>query len=203
MADATPDPNGLLFIPFRFRVSFSNQFVPPQPGTSKPDVNFGPARCRGEFSEVSGLELTTTPKTLKEGGRNWGEVQLSAPVTFPNLVLKRGITRDTELWEWYRLLYQTGVYAYRADCRIEVKETEPGANGEDRIRMRWVARNCLPVKLKASDLSATANAVAIEELHLAHEGLELEWVEATAPSGPTNPAAGGTTGSVAGGGGGA
>lgn len=197
MADAMPDHNALLFVPFRFRVSFSNQFVPPQPGTRTPDVNFGPARCRGEFSEVSGLEMTTTPKTLKEGGRNWGEVQLSAPVTFPNLVLKRGVTRDTELWEWFRFLYQTGVYAYRADCRIEVKETEPGANGEDRVRMRWVARNCLPVKLKASDLSATANAVAIEELHLAHEGLELEWVEA--PARASNAPGAGTVGASGGG----
>ena len=85
--------------------------------------------------------MTTTPKTLKEGGRNWGEVQLSTPVTFPSLVLKRGITRDTELWQWYRFIYQTGVYAYRADCTIEVKESAKDENGEDRIRMRWIARN--------------------------------------------------------------
>lgn len=207
MADATTDPNALLFVPFRFRVSFSHQFVPPEPGSSRPNLKFGPAGCRGEFSEVSGLEMTTTPKTLKEGGRNWGEVQLSAPVTFPNLVLKRGITRDRELWEWITLLYRTGVYAYRADCRIEVKETEPGSNGDDRIRLRWVARNCVPVKFKTSDLSATANAVAIEELHLAHEGLELEWVEAapasTAAGGASGLSPGGAAGSTGGGAGGA
>lgn len=187
MPDAPASLEGLLFVPFRFRVSFSHQFAPPQAGSQEPDTHFGPVRCRGEFSEVSGLEMTTTPKSLKEGGRNWGEVQLSTPVTFPNLVLKRGITRETELWEWYRFIYQTGVYAYRADCLIEVKEITPGESGEDRIRMRWIARNCLPVKFKGSDLNATATAVAIEELHLAHEGLELAWVDA-----PAAPSAGGT-----------
>ena len=170
----------LLFVPFRFRVSFSHEFAPAQVGEQDGGQRFDLVQCRGEFSEIGGLEMTTTPKTLKEGGRNWGEVQLSTPVTFPNLVLKRGITGDTELWQWYRFIYQTGVYAYRADCTIEVKETAAGMDGEDVIRMRWIARNCLPVKFKGSDLSGTATGVAIEELHLAHEGLELAWVEPTA-----------------------
>lgn len=177
------DGAGLLFVPFRFRVSFSHEFAPAQVGQEQGEARFDLVRCRGEFSEVGGLEMTTTPKTLKEGGRNWGEVQLSTPVSFPNLVLKRGITREVELWQWCRFIYQTGVYAYRADCTIEVKETATGADGEDLVRMRWVARNCLPVKFKGSDLNATATGVAIEELHLAHEGLELTWVEAPGSGG--------------------
>ena len=183
MAEPTNDNVAdLLFVPFRFRVSFSHQFAPAQVGQEDGGERFDLVQCRGEFSEVGGLEMTATPKSLKEGGRNWGEVQLSTPVTFANLVLKRGITRDTELWQWYRFIYQTGVYAYRADCAIEVKETAAGMDGEEVIRMRWIARNCLPVKFKGSDLSGTASGVAIEELHLAHEGLELAWVDTPAPA---------------------
>ncbi len=183
MAEASDNVDALLLVPFRFRVSFSHEFAPAQVGQQDSGERFDLVQCRGEFSEIGGLEMTTTPKSLKEGGRNWGEVQLSTPVTFPNLVLKRGITRDTELWQWYRFIYQTGVYAYRADCTIEVKESARGDDGEDRIRMRWIARNCLPVKFKGSDLNATATGVAIEELHLAHEGLELAWAEPTAAPG--------------------
>jgi phage tail-like protein len=40
--------------------------------------------------------------------------------------------------------------------------------------MTWRLSNALPVKFKGPDLSATASQVAIEELHLVHEGLELE-----------------------------
>ena len=182
MPENQTDVDALLFVPFRFRVSFSHQFAPDPIGREQSADRFDLVQCRGEFSEIGGLEMSTTPKTIKEGGRNWGEVQLSTPVSFPNLVLKRGITRDTELWRWIQFIYRTGVYAYRADCIIEIKETEPGAKGADRMRMRWVARNCLPVKFKGSDLSATASSIAIEELHLAHEGLELGWVENPAPS---------------------
>ncbi len=177
MPEAGDNLDALLLVPFRFRVSFTHQFTPAPLGQDQSASRFDLVECRGEFSEVGGLEMTTTPKSLKEGGRNWGEVQLSTPVSFPNLVLKRGITRDRELWQWYRFIYQTGVYAYRADCTIELKESTVAADGEDQVRMRWVARNCLPVKFKGSDLNATASNVAIEELHLAHEGLELQWVE--------------------------
>ncbi|MDX2476086.1 MAG: phage tail protein [Gammaproteobacteria bacterium] len=178
-----PDKAGMqqtpeLFVPFRFRISFSHQYAPGAVGQENSKNKFDLIACKGEFSEVTGLEFNTTPKKLKEGGRNWGEVQLTAPVTFSNLVLKRGITRDTELWRWYQFIYRTGVYAYRADCVIEVLESYD----RDSVRMRWVARNCIPVKFKGADLNATSTSVAIEELHLAHEGLELEWVDATTPS---------------------
>ena len=189
MPEASENVDALLLVPFRFRVSFTHQFAPAPVGQEESDSRFDLVECRGEFSEIGGLEMTTTPKTLKEGGRNWGEVQLSTPVSFPNLVLKRGVTRDQELWQWYRFIYQTGVYAYRADCTIELKESAAGTDGEDQIRLRWIARNCLPVKFKGSDFSATATGVAIEELHLAHEGLELQWMSATGGA-ATSPAGG-------------
>ena len=172
-----PQDSGL-FVPFSFCISFSHQYAPGAVGQNNSQNKFDLIACKGDFSEVSGLEFNTTPKSLKEGGRNWGQVQLTNPVTFSNLVLKRGITRDTELWRWYQFIYRTGVYAYRADCIIEVKEP----HDREIVRMRWVARNCIPVKFKGSDLNATSTSVAIEELHLAHEGLELEWVDQSSSS---------------------
>ena len=172
----TLSQNPELFVPFRFRVSFSHQYEPGAIGQENGKNKFDLIACKGEFSEVTGLEFNTTPKTIKEGGRNWGDVQLTTPVNFPNLVLKRGITRDTELWNWYRFIYRTGVYAYRASCIIEALESYR-EGGYDVVRMRWLARNCVPVKFKGSDMNATASGVAIEELHLAHEGLEVEWID--------------------------
>ena len=180
MAENALENAAELFIPFRFQVSFSQPVVPARTGKEQTDGDSGAtekqAATNAYFSEISGLEMNTSPKTLKEGGRNWGQVQLSAPVSFPNLVLKRGFTRADDLWAWYRFIYQSGHYAFRADCTIAVKENTVDNGGNDRIRMTWTARNCLPVKFKGSDLSGTASNVAIEELHLAHEGLELEWV---------------------------
>ncbi|HEY6814621.1 MAG TPA: phage tail protein [Croceibacterium sp.] len=42
------------------------------------------------------------------------------------------------------------------------------------IRAVWRLRNAMPVKFRAGDLNAKGNDIAVEELHLVHEGLALE-----------------------------
>jgi phage tail-like protein len=39
------------------------------------------------------------------------------------------------------------------------------------VAWEWELRRCLPVKIRAPELNARASEVAIEELHLAHEGI--------------------------------
>ena len=144
------------FIPFRFRVTLFDS------------ADVSQELCQGAFSEVSGLEASMTPKTHKEGGRNWGEVQLSGPVTFPPVILKRGITDIDHLWNWFETTTRSANYGLRYSGMIEVflPSGEPA--------LRWNLINVLPTKFKGPDLSATASQVAVEELHLVHEGLTLE-----------------------------
>jgi phage tail-like protein len=42
------------------------------------------------------------------------------------------------------------------------------------IRLVWRLRNAMPIKFRAGDLNAKGADVAMEELHLVHEGLRLE-----------------------------
>jgi len=42
------------------------------------------------------------------------------------------------------------------------------------IRAVWRLRNAMPVKFRAGDLNAKGSDVAVEELHLVHEGLAME-----------------------------
>jgi phage tail-like protein len=42
------------------------------------------------------------------------------------------------------------------------------------IRAVWRLRNAMPVKFRAGDLNAKGNDIAVEELHLVHEGLSME-----------------------------
>ena len=144
------------FIPFRFRVTLFDS------------ADVSQELCQGAFSEVSGLEASMTPKTHKEGGRNWGEVQLSGPVTFPPVILKRGITNIDHLWNWFEITTRSANYGLRYSGMIEVflPSGEPA--------LRWNLINVLPTKFKGPDLSATASQVAVEELHMVHEGLTLE-----------------------------
>jgi phage tail-like protein len=45
-----------------------------------------------------------------------------------------------------------------------------------RVRIGWRLRNAMPVKFRIGDLNAKGSDVAVEEIHLVHEGLEMSGV---------------------------
>ena len=145
---------------FRFGVTFAESPLAAGGGTAPAQL------CKGAFSEVTGLDATMEPKVIKEGGRNYGPAQRVGPVTFSTVVLKRGMTFSRDIWRWFELV-QSGAYAYRLDVTISVLDT---AGTEV---LAWKLLRALPVKFKVSDLNASRSELAIEELHLAHEGLLL------------------------------
>lgn len=160
--EAAPELPENLLVPlhvFRFRVDFrKDPLGAEQPGDTV-------ALCSGAFSECTGLEATMEPKVIKEGGRNYGAVQRAGPVTFATLILKRGMTTTRDLWKWFELV-SGGAYAYRLAATVTLQNVA----GEPVVA--WDLRKALPVKFKAADLNAKGADVGIEELHLAHEGME-------------------------------
>ena len=146
---------------FRFHVSFRRQALG-HAAASGAELPI----CQGAFSECTGLEATMEPKVIKVGGANYGAVQRAGPVSFATVVLKRGMTRTRDLWNWFSMV-GGGAYAYRLMVEIELR------NARAEAVVRWALRRALPVKFKAADLNARGNEIGIEELHLAHEGLVL------------------------------
>jgi len=145
---------------FRFQVDFREQIIGNKAEGEKVVL------CSGAFSECSGLEANMEPRVIKEGGRNWGVIQRAGKTTFATLVLKRGMTRARDLWNWYEFV-GNGKYAHRLNVVITLFDT----SGQSVLA--WQLSNALPVKFKAADMNAKGTDVAIEELHLAHEGLSL------------------------------
>ncbi len=164
-----------LFVPFRFNVALYAQ--------DRDEIV-----CQGAFSEVSGLELTMEPKVIKEGGRNWGDVQRSGPTTFAPIVLRRGVTTSGDLWSWFDVTTRGANYGYRMNGEIEVfgnpSTAEPGGAAQPNPTMTWKLTDVLPTKFKGPDLSSTATQVAIEEVTLVVEGLELVRPQGAAGAGP-------------------
>lgn len=148
-------------IGFRFQVDFKEQML--ANATEGGEVLL----CRGAFAECSGLEVTMEPKTIKEGGRNWGANQRMGQVSFGTVVLKRGLSSNGDLWTWFSLVGQ-GAYAQRLNVTITLFD-QAGAG-----LYSWTLLKALPIKFKAPDLIASNSEVAIEELHLVHEGLRRE-----------------------------
>jgi len=161
--------------PFRFHVGFVREPIDGRGGGAAADAE---DICEGAFSEVTGLEASMEPKTIREGGSNYGAHQRAGQVSFATVVLKRGMTATRDLWKWWAVFAggesatggnaSGGAYAHRMTVRITLQDIE----GSDVLR--WRLERAMPVKFKAADFNARAGEVAIEELHLAHEGLYFE-----------------------------
>jgi phage tail-like protein len=169
-----------LFIPFRFKVTlYSADKAGGATAADTPEAQRGESGdvlCGGMFSEVTGLEASMEVKTIAEGGRNWGALQRSGPTTFAPVVLKRGVTSVNDLWSWFDVTTRGANYGYRLRGEIAVLgNPAPGAASSGPVTvLTFKLANALPVKFKGPDLSGTAGEVAVEELHLVHEGLTLE-----------------------------
>lgn len=145
---------------FRFRITFKRDALRGDPSGSPVDL------CSGAFAECTGLEATMEPKVIKQGGGNYGAAQRVGQVTFATVVLKRGMTSTRDLWNWFQLV-SGGAYSVRMAAEIQMQ------NSAGDTVVTWALKRALPIKFKAADLNAKGTDVGIEELHLAHEGLQL------------------------------
>jgi phage tail-like protein len=121
------------------------------------------ALCSASFAECDGLEMSMDVKTIREGGANGRQVRLSGPITYGQLTLKRGMTANFDLWEWF------GAVVIDPALRATAEVVLLAPNGTERAR--FILDRCVPVKLKAPALNAKEGMVAIEELQLAYESL--------------------------------
>jgi phage tail-like protein len=126
----------------------------------------GTAICDAEFSECDGLELNIEPKTFREGGNNRRPIHLVGPVSYGQLTLKRGMTTDFGLWEWFEAVQQTEGHGVRASGEIALRSEDGGSD-----RVRYALDGCLPIKLKVPSLSAKDGQIAIEEMQVVYESL--------------------------------
>jgi len=126
----------------------------------------------GAFQEVSGLELEQDVQEYLEGGRNDGVIRRVGRVKYPTLVLKRGMffagdRLDRDIWIWLQDIVRGVRPVLRYDGSIEVYSVAYT------VMARWEFERGLPVRVKGPELNARTGEVAIEELHIAHEGLRL------------------------------
>ncbi|NBB73896.1 MAG: phage tail protein [Bacteroidetes bacterium] len=147
----------------------------PADGTADPNAT-GPALCKAAFAECDGLELTMQSKTLTEGGNNVAQIQLVGPVSYGQLTLKRGMTTTFDLWAWFSRVTRPDGYRLRADVTVRVYPTRSAA---EEPAITFQLRRCLPVKMRAPALNAKDGGIAIEEMHIAYERLDVKELAGT------------------------
>jgi len=137
--------------------NFSVEITPD--GTSAP-------LCSAAFAECDGLEMTMDVKTIREGGNNGVQVKLAGPVSYGQLTLRRGMTSSPDLWQWFERVVR--------DPRVRASAVVV-LYAPDRTTKRatWTLARCVPIKIKAPALNAKDGIVAIEEMQLGYESLQL------------------------------
>ena len=131
----------------------------------------------GGFQECSGLQIEMDVQQLQEGGRNDGVIQRVGRAKYQNLVLKRGMlyNKNNQLasdhWQWIQDVLSGVRPVARYDGLIKVFGHKK--NGAAEVVASWEFERALPAKITGPQLNAKSGDVAIEELHLAHEGLRM------------------------------
>jgi phage tail-like protein len=118
------------------------------------------------FTEVSGLESRMALETIIEGGQNRYQEQRASGLTFPRLVLKRGITTTDMLWNWHNDVVTGTVVRRNGSVVLMTKDfTE---------LWRWNFKDAIPVSWIGPVFRADQSAVAFETIELVHRGISKD-----------------------------
>jgi len=127
----------------------------------------------GAFQECTGLDVELDVQELTEGGRNDGVIRRVGRGKYSPLVLKRGMfygddnAVNSDLWTWFQDVVSGVRPVRRYDGIVEVMSV-----GDD-VAARWLFERGLPQRITGPQLNARTGEIAIEELHIVHEGLRL------------------------------
>jgi phage tail-like protein len=152
---------------YRFRVTLTKSGA----GTALMPDTLGD----GGFQECSGLDIEMDVQEYVEGGRNNGTVRRVGRGKYSNIVLKRGMFFDEggrvnrDLWRWLQGVLEGLRPVARYNGLIEVLS----GDASDEVKATWGFVRGLPAKVSGPTLNARTGEIAIEELHIAHEGLQL------------------------------
>jgi phage tail-like protein len=146
----------------------------PNPGTGNPDpvgeLRFKvslPSGSLGTFREVSGIGVEVETMDYPEGGNNEFVHRLPVRLKFQNVVLKRGITHQRALLDWFNQTRASGVEAKWGTVTV----TLMGPRAE--AVQTWSFKEAYPVKWTGPTLNASSNAIATETLEIAHAGMTV------------------------------
>lgn len=134
------------------------------------DGNEASNTALGGFSDVSGLGTEITLMEYRQGNDKENRVRkIPALNKSSDVTLKRGIMGLTNFWQWVAITRADPTH--KRTVRVALQD-EVG-----NVILKWVLINARPMKWTGPTLAAKGGSdVAMEELVLASEGIEMEEV---------------------------
>lgn len=127
----------------------------------------------GRFKEISGLEVTVETEEVVEGGQNGFVHKLPGRMTWPNIVLRRGVTQNDTLLEW--LTKSSGEQFGASGNKLERKPGAITLLGVGGARLRsWSFDGAFPIRWSGPNFDAGSDDMAVEELEIAHHGFRVK-----------------------------
>lgn len=141
---------------FNFRVKIG--------GNSGEDVQAG-------FQEVSGLGVEQTATEYRNGNEKRNRPRkINTTYSVPDVTLSRGVIKASNLWDWMQKVQNGKQAESLEDVVIELRD-ESGEN----VAVAWQLTNARPLSYTGPTLTGTGTEVAVEELVLACEDIDMEF----------------------------
>jgi|OpeIllAssembly_1097287.scaffolds.fasta_scaffold03056_2 phage tail-like protein len=146
---------------FNFRVSW-------EPATNNDGDSMGEESVEAGFQEVSGIGMEITVAEYRAGNFLTNEsMKVTGMVKTPDITLKRGVMGRMDLYKWLNDV--------RDGSQRQLKNVTIRLMTEDRsaVAQEWLLKNARPMKYTGPSLNGKGTDVAVEELVLSAERIEM------------------------------
>jgi phage tail-like protein len=121
------------------------------------------------FKELSGIESRIEVVDYREGADKASPVRkLPGKVSYPNLVLRAGISQDKTLFDWHMDWVKGAPSAKRKSIRIALLDRT------GQVQLTWKIREAWPAAYIGPTFNAESSLAALQTFEIAHEGIELD-----------------------------
>jgi|SRR6478609_7689744 phage tail-like protein len=122
-----------------------------------------------QFKEASGLssEIAVIEQIENKKGGIAVTKKLPGVMKWGDVTLKRGVTDDPSWWKWVKEVHEGKIDSARRNASIVLYGFKDGE------KMRFNIINAWPSKLSLGSLQAGGSEIAMEEVTLVHEGMEI------------------------------
>lgn len=122
------------------------------------------------FKEASGFESTTEVIAYKETTQKGRVATKKVPGSrsWSDITLRRAISSSLALWEWRKQVLDGDIDGARRDGSVVLYDSTGEAVVRYNFFRGWVSQ------WKGPDMDADQDEIAVEEVTIAHEGLERE-----------------------------
>jgi phage tail-like protein len=119
------------------------------------------------FEEFTMPSFQVETMEIKEGGQNTYVHKLPVRVSVGTATLRRGISRDMKLLNWYMDIVKGNVKDARRHVTVIMYDTN------HMPLVSWGFRDAYPIKWSGPKLKADEHSIAIEEIEFVHHGFEV------------------------------